>query len=343
MIRWSQTTGVEVGLLLCGTVALARLIAWIGRRVARRIGAEYAPDGDLALGEAVKYRVVLVQVITWTLVVVVHVTAAILLVDAVGVSLTAFVPVATVVGVAVGFGAQRIAQDVVAGFFLIAERQYGFGDLVRVGVIGLGAPILGTVQDVNLRTTTVRTPTGEVVTTPNGQIAQVANLSRDWARAVINVPIPASVDVNRALALLRGISDAAYRDSELRPLLLDQPAVMGLETLKADQFTVRVVARTLPGRQFDVSRKFRVMIAAGLVTSGIDTQPPRPGSLAPSEQRIGGETSTQARIERPGEVELVPQPAVDGRDRREPGSRSMETVGDPVELRGGGGQVDEHL
>jgi len=88
-----------------------------------------------------------------------------------------------VIGVALGFGAQRIVQDVLSGFFMVAEHQYGFGDLVRLNVTGVANSVTGTVEEVTLRITRVRTPDGEVVTTPNGQIVQVINLSRDWARA----------------------------------------------------------------------------------------------------------------------------------------------------------------
>jgi small conductance mechanosensitive channel len=116
----------------------------------------------------------------------------------------------------------------------------------------------------------VRTVDGEVVITPNGQITQVTNLSRDWARAVVDVPVPAAADVNRVSELLRLIGEEAYKEPELRSLLLDPPAVMGVQSIDVDQFQIRVVARTLPGMQFDVGRKLRVRIAARLLHEGIN-------------------------------------------------------------------------
>jgi small conductance mechanosensitive channel len=120
-----------------------------------------------------------------------------------------------------------------------------------------------------LRVTTVRTVNGEVVITPNGQIAQVTNLSRDWARAVVDVPVPAAMDVNQVSDLLRLIGADAYQEPELRLLLLDPPVVMGVQSIDVDHFQVRLVARTLPGKQFDVGRILRARIAAGLVREGI--------------------------------------------------------------------------
>ncbi len=140
-------------------------------------------------------------------------------------------------------------------------------------VARLGVPVtslVGTVEDVTLRVTTVRTADGEVVITPNGQISQVTNLSRDWARAVVDVPVPAAVDVNRVSELLRQVGEEAHREPELRRLLLDRPAVMGVQSIGVDHFQVRMVARTLPGKQFDVGRILRARIAAGLGREGIN-------------------------------------------------------------------------
>jgi small-conductance mechanosensitive channel len=190
-----------------------------------------------------------------------------------GIPVTSLVAPAAVAGVALGFGAQRIVQDILAGFFIITERQYGYGDLIRLAVPGIGEPAIGTVQDVNLRVTTVRTIDGEVVITPNGQISQVTNLSRDYSRAVVDVPVPATVDVNHVSDLLKTIGEEAFKEEELRDLLLDAPTAMGVQSLDMDHFQLRVVARTLPGQQFKVGRILRVRIAAGLRREGIYLPP----------------------------------------------------------------------
>jgi moderate conductance mechanosensitive channel len=159
---------------------------------------------------------------------------------------------------------------VLAGFFMVAEHQYGFGDLVRFNVTGVSTPVTGTVEEVTLRITRVRSVDGEVVTTPNGQIVQVINLSRDWARAVIDVPVPASADVAAVSELLARVGAGAYADPELHDLLLDPPTVMGVESMDIDQFQIRMVARTLPGKQFQVGRALRVRITAALLRAGIN-------------------------------------------------------------------------
>jgi moderate conductance mechanosensitive channel len=267
---WARSSGLEIVLFVTGAVLVTRFATWLSGRITMRIDAQPG-DGDLVLrSEAAKHRHAVTQVVTWAFLVLVYCLAAVLVLQRLGVPLTGFVAPATVAGVALGFGAQRIVQDVLAGFFMVAERQYGFGDLVRLNVSGVSTSVTGTVEEVTLRITRVRAPDGEVVTTPNGQIVQVINLSRDWARAVIDVPVPASADVAHVSTLLAQVGAAAFADPELHDLLLDSPAVMGVESLDLDQFKIRVVARTQPGKQFQVGRALRVRITAALLRAGIN-------------------------------------------------------------------------
>jgi small conductance mechanosensitive channel len=266
---WARRSGLEIVLLVVGAVLLTRFVTWLGGRITARIDANARESDALVRSEASKHRHAVAQVVTWGTLVLVYCVTAVLVVQRLGVPLTGLVAPATVAGVALGFGAQRIVQDVLSGFFIIAERQYGFGDVIRVTAQGAQTQVTGTVEDVTLRITRVRSANGEVVTTPNGQIVQVTNLSRDWARAVVDIPVPASADVNVVTDTLRRVGDEVYADPELHPLLLDPPTVMGIESFEVGQLNVRVVARTLPGKQFDVSRAMRVRIAVALRGAGL--------------------------------------------------------------------------
>jgi len=271
--HWARGSGLEIVLLVVGTILLTRLVSWLGERITKRIDANARETDALVRSEAAKHRHALAQVITWATLVIIYCATGIADAARLGIPLTSLVAPAAVAAVALGFGAQRIVQDILAGFFLITERQYGFGDLVRLAVPSVSNAAMGTVEDVTLRVTTVRTADGEVVITPNGQIGQVTNLSRGWARAVLDVPVPATVDVNQVSDLLREIGEEAYAEPELSQLLLDPPAVMGVQSIDVTQFQIRVVARTLPGKQFDVGRALRARIAAGLLREGINLPP----------------------------------------------------------------------
>lgn len=277
---WARSSGLEIVLIIVGAILVARVVAWLGNRVTVTIDERATEADPLVRSEAAKHRHAVWQVITWGALVVVYITAVILILQRLNVPLSGFVAPATVAGVALGFGAQRIVQDLLAGFFLITERQYGFGDVVRLTVPGTVTAITGTVEELTLRITTLRSADGEVVITPNGQITQVVNLSRDWARSVIYVPVPSTADLNQVSQILHDVGEAAYADEELRPLLLDEPSVMGVESIEMGQFNVRVVARTQPGKQFEVGRALRARITVAMaregvaMSAGIDTEQP---------------------------------------------------------------------
>ena len=266
---WVRGNGLEIVLLVLGAVLLTRFATWFRTMITERIDANDRESDALVRSEAAKHRHALAQVLTWSALVIVYCVTAVQIIDRLGVPITGLVAPAAVAGVALGFGAQRLVQDLLAGFFIIAERQYGFGDLISIAIPGIPGGVIGTVEDVTLRVTKVRTANGEVIFTSNGQIVQLTNLSRDWARVVVDVPVPLSVDIGHVGEMLRQVGREAYADEELHPQLLDAPAVMGVQSIEVDQIHVRVVARTLPGRQFLVGLALRGRIAEALRREGI--------------------------------------------------------------------------
>jgi small conductance mechanosensitive channel len=269
ILNWLRGPGLEALLIILGAVLLARFVSWLGTRITNRIDAAATGSDALVRSEAAKHRHSLTQVLTWAAIVMIWSITIFFVLERLGVPVTGLVAPATVLGVGLGFGAQRVVGDVLAGFFLITERQYGFGDVVAIQVVGGGDPAEGTVEDVNLRITRLRSVNGEVVIVPNGQIVKVVNLSRDWARAVVDVPVPATTDVNRVQEVLREVGMRAYADERLHRLLLDTPSVMGVESLALDEVNLRIVARTLPGKQFEVGRDLRARVALALSREGV--------------------------------------------------------------------------
>jgi len=161
-------------------------------------------------------------------------------------------------------------QDLLSGFFIITEKQYGFGDLVQLSMTGAPTEALGTVEEVTLRVTKLRTPNGEVFTVPNGNIVRSLNLSKDWARAVVDIPVPTSADLTRVNEVLHQVCEHAREaDAPLRDLLLDQPSMMGVESLEVGVVNLRMVARTLPGKQFEVGRRLRIQVVQALASVGV--------------------------------------------------------------------------
>jgi small conductance mechanosensitive channel len=268
--HWARGNFLVIVLLVLGAILLTRFAQWARGKVMAHIDARAIEADELVRSEAAKHRHVVAQVVTWTALAVIYVVAAVLIVQNLGVPLAGLVAPAALISAALGFGLQRFVQDIGAGLFITGERQYGFGDVVQIAVGGGTPTVTGTVEDVTLRVTRLRSVSGEVITTPNGQITQVTNLSRDWARAVIDVPVPSAVDVSHVTDILKRVGEEAYHDDGLRKMMLDPPTVMGVERIEVDTFSVRMVARTLPGMQFDVGRQLRARVALAFRYEGIN-------------------------------------------------------------------------
>ena len=217
VLLWVRGNGLEILLLVLGAVLLTRFATWLRGTITERIDANDEESDALVRSEAAKHRHALAQVLTWSTLVIVYCVTAVQIIERLGVPITGLAAPAAVAGVALGFGAQRLVQDLLAGFFIIAERQYGFGDLISIAIPGIPGGVIGTVEDVTLRVTKVRTANGEVIFTSNGQIVQLTNLSRDWARVVVDVPFPLAVDIGHVSEILRQVGREVFADDVLRP------------------------------------------------------------------------------------------------------------------------------
>ncbi|MDY6808924.1 MAG: mechanosensitive ion channel family protein [Actinomycetota bacterium] len=271
---WMATDGLEILIWILGGLLVMRFIRWGADAYAARLKVQFDTSDLIVQTEDAKHRRALVDVVAWTLIVVVGIIVLIRILVIFGIPLTGLAGPGAVLGAALGFGAQRIVQDILAGFFVVAEKQYGYGDVVVLTVSANGQAE-GTVEDVTLRVTKLRTSEGEVITVPNGQIVKATNLSKDWARAVVDVPIPADADIALVNETLDRVGDSFYEQRRWHDLLLDSPSPLGVINLELDSITVRMVARTLPGKQFDVSRALRIDIVRALAREGITVAPGR--------------------------------------------------------------------
>ena len=265
---WLATSGLEIVIWILGAVLLARVIRWFAGKYANRVESRFSTSDLIVQTEDAKHRRALVDVVAWSLIVGIAIVVTVHILGVFGIPLSGLTGPTAVIGAALGFGAQRIVQDILAGFFVVAEKQYGYGDVVNLTVTG-NAPAEGTVEDVTLRVTKLRTTEGEVITVPNGQIIKATNLSKDWARAVVDVPVPSEADIGVVNDTLDRVGRQFYELPRWHDLLLDAPSSLGVISLELDSITVRMVTRTLPGKQFEVGRALRVHIIRALAREGI--------------------------------------------------------------------------
>jgi moderate conductance mechanosensitive channel len=287
--EWLLTSGLHIILLLIGAVLAARFVNWAAQKVTQRLDEGFVESDALVRSEASKHRQTVASLISWVSVVLIAIMVAVQLADILNIPVREFVAPATVIGAALGFGAQQMVRDLLAGFFIILEKQYGFGDLVTLTVVS-ATDATGTVENVTLRVTRLRSSDGELLTIPNGQIVKTVNLSKDWARAVVDIPVQASADLGMINDTLREVCEHALDDKLLGELLLDAPTVMGVESIEVDVVTLRLVARTLPGKQFEAGRRLRALVVRALARAGVDTPSEAPVTVGAIAAGAGDET-----------------------------------------------------
>lgn len=168
-----------------------------------------------------------------------------------GFNVTPIAAAAGLASLAFGFGAQHLVRDLINGFFIVIEDQFVVGESVRVGTV------IGRVEHMTLRRTVIRDVQGAVVTIPNGEIAQVANLSRDWGQVFVDISIPQETSADAALAALERVCAELRNDGSWSPVLVDGPRALGVESFGPAGTTLRLQLRTVPGRQDDAARELR--------------------------------------------------------------------------------------
>ena len=267
---WIINRGLRIAMLLIAAVLMGRLVTWVAQQVTRQLDEGFTESDALVRSEATKHRQAVASVIQWVAIVIIAIWVIMQVANVLQFSVGGLVAPATVVGAALGFGAQQLVRDLLSGFFIIVEKQYGFGDLVTLTIVS-STEASGTVENVTLRVTRLRSSDGEVLTIPNGQIVKAVNLSKDWARAVVDIPVSTNADLNRVNEVLHQECERALDNPLLGELLLDEPTVMGVESIQLDTVTLRVVARTLPGKQFEAGRQLRVLVIRALARVGIVT------------------------------------------------------------------------
>jgi small conductance mechanosensitive channel len=176
--------------------------------------------------------------------------------------------------VAIGFGAQSLVKDFLAGIFMLVEDQYGVGDIIDAGVA------TGTVEAITLRITRLRDVEGTVWHVPNGAIARVGNHSQQWARALLDVEVAYGSDIERVEALIKSVADGLWRDAAWRGRILDEPEVWGVERVEPEVVAVRLVVKTRPAAQFPVVRELRRRLVDAFVDAGIALRSPQASAWA---------------------------------------------------------------
>lgn len=203
--------------------------------------------------------------------------AVVIIVGDMGLDLAPVLASAGVLGVAIGFGAQNLVKDFLAGIFMLLEDQYGVGDVIDIG------DITGTVEGVSLRITRLRDVNGVAWYIRNGTIKQTGNESQSWARAVVDFPVRYDRDLGTVREVMQEATSNLWQDSSWQDVLLEAPEVWGVQELSSESVVMRVTARTAPLRQWDVARELRERLKSALDAADGAVLAPPSGPAPPDE------------------------------------------------------------
>lgn len=177
--------------------------------------------------------------------------AVLMVLTELGFDLAPILASAGIAGIALGFGAQTLVKDYLAGFFIVIEDQYGIGDVIDVG------EAIGTVEEVGLRTSKIRALDGTLWHVRNGEILRVGNFSQGFGNALLDLPFPYDADEQTVTTIIKDAASALRELEQYDAVMLEAPEIMGVQEISGEAVTIRVTIKTKPGEQFAVGRAFR--------------------------------------------------------------------------------------
>jgi small conductance mechanosensitive channel len=256
-INWFATSGVRIVFI----VFLAWAATAITRRVTRRIHDTFAANDGSA--ERMKRADTIAGVIRTIAGVVILLGSFMMILREIGLDIAPFVATAGIGGLALGFGAQSLVKDVITGFFVLIEDQVRVGDIVQIG------DKIGSVEGISLRTIRLRDESGTVHNIPNSSVTIVSNMTRDFSRYVVQIPITANADPRQVFGVLHEIGEEMEKEPALSRDILEPLEILGLESPTKEP-VVKARIKTRPRRQWAIGRELNLRIKKRFAETGID-------------------------------------------------------------------------
>jgi small conductance mechanosensitive channel len=256
---WLTTHGINVVVIVAGAWVVVRAANLAIEHLQFKLGRHHVQT-DL---EWQRRASTLGGILTSLVTVVVGFVGILMLLRELSIDVLPILTGAGIAGLAIGFGAQNLVRDVISGFFLILEDQVRIGDLARInGVAGI-------VEQINLRTIVLRDGEGAVQVFPAGTITALANLSKQFAYAIVDLRVAYSENIDRVVGTMREVGASMERDAVWGPLLMEPLDVVGVESLDGGAATIRVRVKVLPLHQGKVANELRKRLMSAFVGRGI--------------------------------------------------------------------------
>ena len=262
MIDWLTDHGIRIAIIILLGIILDKTVDRYADRAIKKYVVKKQQHRDM---EEIEQRAeTLGDVFNTTTSVVVVSVVIMMVLPELGMAIGPLLAGAGVIGLAVGFGAQNLVRDFFAGLFILIEDQYSIGDVIRIG------DVAGSVEMINLRRTVLRDLDGVQHHIPNGEIKLASNLTKDWSKINIQVPVSYDTDIDKVTALLNQIGKELADSAEHKDSFIEPPTVLGLDKFGPSELLLKVVAKTRPGMQWEMARELRKRIKMTFDTEGIE-------------------------------------------------------------------------
>src|SRR2546425_2331797 len=257
--HWSVTHGINLIIIILGAFIAIRAANLVIDHLQFKLARNKATT-DL---EWQRRATTLGRILTSLVTAVVGFMAILMLLRELAIDVVPILTGAGIAGLAIGFGAQNLVRDVISGFFLILEDQVRIGDLARINGTG------GNVAQINLRTIVMRDQEGAVQVFPNGMITTLANLSKQYAYAIVDLRVAYAENMDRVMGTIREVSASMEHDAAWGSLMLAPIEIVGVESLADGAATIRARVKTAPLNQGKVDNELRRRLVTTLVGRGI--------------------------------------------------------------------------
>jgi len=258
--KWIATSGLRTLLIVVGALVVVRIASFITKRIERT----FDDDDPLTMNEREKQAATLGKVMRYVVKLTVWGMAFLMILREVGIDIGPILAGVGVAGLAIGFGAQTLVKDILAGTFVLIENQYHVGDVVRA------AGVSGLVEKITLRATTLRDFDGDVHVIPNGAIDVVTNMTNLYSRYVLDIGVAYKEDVDEVMAVLKEVGDEMAAEPEYSTVITAPLEVLGVQDFGDSAVVIRVRFTTATMQQWSVARAYRRRVKMAFDAKGIE-------------------------------------------------------------------------
>jgi small-conductance mechanosensitive channel len=261
IVPWLASHGFKIIIILAGTYIVNKILS---RIIIRAVRIAVVPDGTMSKEAEIKREDTLIRIFNGALRVSLITLMILMVLQEIGVQIGPILAGAGIVGLAFGFGGQYLIRDLIAGLFIILENQYRIGDVINVGSTG------GLVEDISLRKTTLRDMDGTVHHVPHGEIKEVSNMSKDFARVHLDIGIAYNTNLEHAIEVINRVGKELAEDAAFKDSIISAPKFLRVNDFADSAVMVKVLGDTKPLKQWEITGEFRKRLKIEFDKEGIE-------------------------------------------------------------------------